>query len=283
MGVFKTAVTAAFSAICIIGTANADLILSNTFSNQSLSEEGYKLAKAVFLPDAGDDFGWGDRQLNKDYNQGDNCKHYPLSSCPARGTCSPCPFNRSKQRLIKCDTNFQVSGNSCIPNSCQAINKNYQTSIPTNNICAKVVELGLTCYNNCRAVNCAGYNLDCNTVGSLANVNKYEECDDCKSKLSNCSPSKCRITECTNNMKVNINGTACILKDDTCPPNYFKSCNYGTTGNPEYTERGTACYQCQAKVLTCTERGLQDMDVCYINGGTNYGPLSAWTPANMGL
>lgn len=281
MGVFKTAVSVALFAICIAGNAQAEGQLNSV--NIRLNPDGsYKLAKAVFLPEAGDGLGFAGRDLDSDHNQGDNCAAYTLNSCPAHGSCTNCPFNYRKKKLNKCDANWKVSGNSCVPNSCQAINSAYKTTIPTNNICSKTTEYGLTCYKDCRSISCGGYNIDCDTARSAANVSSYEECADCKSANASCSPSKCKITGCSNNMKVNANGTACILKDDTCPNNYFKSCEYGTTGSPEYTERGTACYQCKPRVLTCAERGLENMDICYIIGGTNYGPLSAWTPANMG-
>lgn len=46
---------------------------------------------------------------------------------------------------------------------------------------------------------------------------------------------------------VNSNASGCVEKDDTCPTGYYKTCETSTTGDPEYTEKGTACYQCKPK------------------------------------
>lgn len=46
-------------------------------------------AKATFLPDLTDsETGFSSITNNNNYNTGDNCNNYPLSSCPTKASCS---------------------------------------------------------------------------------------------------------------------------------------------------------------------------------------------------
>ena len=88
-----------------------------------------------------------------------------------------------------------------------------------------------------------------------ANGIAYQSCPDCPASTSSssttvysCTTRKCKITSCPSTQKLNSAGTACINKDDTCPTNYYKSCETGTQGEPKYTEAGTACYQCKPNI-----------------------------------
>lgn len=212
-------------------------------------------AKITFLPDMGDDLGFSDRgTIDKNYNQGSNCNAYSLTSCPTNATCKKCPFGK-KYIITGCSLYYKPINNTCQISDCRAFGSGYITSVPTNNVCTDKKTTGtLSCYNGCRSSNCSGYNVDCATASTLANVTQTETCPDCKdSNLSNCTTKMCKITQCGNNMKVNANQTACIEKDDTCPNNYFKSCSTGTMGDPQYTERGSACWQCKPNIQTCAQ------------------------------
>lgn len=223
--------------------------------NLSQTAASYQIAKSVFLPDTKDDLGFSGRDSSSgDYNRGDPCLNYPINgSCPDHGRCSKCP-TANKWRLDSCASGYNISGNTCVPANCSVINSGYKDEIPADNICTQTTESGLTCYKDCKSVSCSGYTLDCSTVSGLSYVSAYKECPDCQNANSNCSPRKCKITECSNNKKVNDAGTACVDKDDTCPNGYYKSCETGTQGDPEYTEAGTACYQCKPQTpATCAE------------------------------
>ena len=248
--------------------ANSDIeSLNPTLTSHSLElrpHNSFQLARATFLPDTKDDLGFSGRNTGGgDYGQGDVCKDYTLSQCPANGTCTPCPTNPNKKKLTGCDSGYKISGNTCVAATCSAIDSSYKSFIPSNSYCTKVSKNGLTCYKDCKNISCSGYNLSCPS-GMLSNTYvsngiTYQACPDCPilrtlnlTTVYNCT-SKCKISQCPDKQKLNDAGTACVAKDDNCPNGYYKSCETGieTTVTPKYTEAGTACYQCKAKTPAC--------------------------------
>ena len=243
-----TLVLTCFNGLDARAAGNAATLAAHNISTQelALSPHAYKIAKATFLPDTYDDLGLSGRYNTKyDFNK-ENCDAYKLSSCPANANCTTCPFNKRKFKLNSCNNGFTLSNNICKASSCQAINASYQSNIPTNKVCTKTTEGGLTCYNDCRAISCSGYSLNCDTF-NVANSSGKAVCPDCEKADANCSPKLCKVASCMDGYKIAENGTTCVALDDTCPNGYYKSCETSTVGEPKYTEKGTACYQCKAK------------------------------------
>lgn len=235
------------------------------------SPKTFYLAKSTFLPETYDDLGLSEYKRSKyDYNQGNNCVGYALSSCPDNGLCSRCPFNGSLLRLTHCKSGFSKKDNACIPNNCYAINSTYKEAIPADSICIKTVQYSLTCYKDCRPVNCSDYPLSC--ADTIPNSISLQPCPDCADANANCTASKCKISKCLDGYKIADNGKECILLDDTCSNGYYKDCQTGTTGEPQFTEKGTACYKCQAR--TCSN-GSYNLNIYWCNSA-----LKCLLPAN---
>ena len=235
------------------------------------SHRAFKIAKSTFLPETYEDLGLSEFKRSKyDYNQGDNCAGYLLSACPKNGHCSYCPFNHQLFRLISCKAGFSKTDTSCIPNSCAAANPSYTDSVPDDYICSKILPYNLTCYQDCRPVNCSEYPLACSAT--IPNSVSLTPCPDCSLPNAKCSASKCKISKCLDGYKVSENQRECILLDDTCPNGYYKDCQTGTTGEPQFTEKGTACYKCQAR--TCAN-GSYNLNIYWCNGA-----LKCLLPAN---
>ncbi len=203
----------------------------------------FQVAKATFLPELKDsENGWSGSSISNSANKGNNCSGYELTSCPAHGSCSSCPFDRRYKRLISCANGYTRKGNSCKAASCSAIG--YRSDIPANQICTKINEDDLTCYKDCRAVSCSRYMASC--INKPAHATTVSKCPDCKNTAnSNCGDNVCMVGACETNYKLNGDMTGCILKDDTCPDGYFKTCETGTLGYPKFTELGSSCYQCK--------------------------------------
>lgn len=250
---FRLATALLFCGIALLCTTNGwakGLLPDVSFS--SFPQDSYQLAKATFLPDVTDsELGFPDNKLPGDVNL-KNCDGYSTGTCPTKAICERCPFDGSKIKIIGCASNWTLSGTSCIPNSCTAISSSYKDNIPDNNICTNFVEYTKTCYKNCRAVSCSGYKVSC--TNKPEHATSVEKCPDCKNSAnSKCGDNVCKVTECESSYKVNADSTGCIMKDDTCPSGYNKTCETGTQGDPEYTELGTACYQCKPKIETCAQ------------------------------
>ena len=224
------------------------------------SPDAFKLAKSTFLPETYDDLGLSGRHNTKyDFNKND-CSAYPLSSCPSNGKCTKCPVGAG-WKLDSCNSGYTKTGDTCTKKAefCVENATTFKNRIPDDYFCTKVTNNPncsnnpLTncdkCYTSCYKINCSGYPLDCKTINKAAlHIATTEICSSCRnSTTSNCTKTYCKITECESGYKANAAGTACIEKDDTCPNGYYKSCETGTQGSPEYTEKGTACYQCKPK------------------------------------
>ena len=261
-----------------LAAGNSAPLASHNFFTPELkpSPDSFKLAKSTFLPETYDDLGLSGRHNTKyDFNKND-CSAYSLSSCPKGATCSKCPFG-NRYKLNSCQDGWRISGNSCIAASCSALNSNYKSAIPDNQICTKVTEGGLTCYKDCRAVACDGYKINCDNGVSGSNITSSALCPDCMNDNAKCSPKLCKITACATNYKTNADNTACVEKDDTCPNGYYKTCETSTIGDPKYTERGTACYQCKPN--------KQQWEICAEKINTSYpgyGILTSTTIPNQG-
>ena len=130
---------------------------------------------------------------------------------------------------------------------------------------------------SCRNISCGSYPVNCpaEMTGDTYTANgiAYQSCPDCPASTSSssttvysCTTRKCKITSCPSTQKLNSAGTACINKDDTCPTNYYKSCETGTQGEPKYTEAGTACYQCKPniKISDCAALKQAIEKACYL-------------------
>ncbi len=259
MSSLKKALLWAVSVIFVATTSYAGEIghipiSSNTHTFPHIAElkpapDSYQLAKMTFLPELTDsETGWGGNSISNSANKGDNCRGYALTSCPANATCSSCPFDRRYKKLISCPSGYTKTETGCKASSCQAIG--YRSDIPVNNICTKFNDSGLTCYKDCRSVSCSGYSLNCDTF-NVANSSAKATCPDCENANANCSPKLCKVSSCMSGYKIADNGTTCAPLDDNCPTNYYKSCETGTQGDPKYTEKGTACWQCKPPEVKC--------------------------------
>lgn len=249
---FRGACTFLCSCCVMLSTNNgwAKVSLPNSDVISTLPQGSYQVAKVTFLPDLVDsEFGFSGNELDDDKNQ-DNCKGYQLDSCPEKAFCQRCPFDATKFKILGCATGYYLLNDTCSAGSCSGIDSSYSDTIPNNNICTKFTEGGKTCYKDCQAISCEGYTASCTNKPEHAVT--VEKCPDCKdASNSKCNDNVCKVTECDENYKVNADGTGCVLKDDTCPENYYKSCESGTQGEPQYTEMGTACYQCKTSSETC--------------------------------
>ena len=225
--------------------------------NSALPSESFQIAKATFLPNLKDsEIGFSDNELDGDYNS-KKCRGYDATSCPAGAVCKRCPFDYTKVKIIRCGDGWAKNGDICTPASCSAINSKYIDSVPKGKICTAVTEYNKLCYKDCRDVSCEGYTLDCDDLP--ANAESMTTCKDCTSANANCESNMCKISQCADGYKIANNGTACVALDDTCPEGYYKECETGFEGSPQYTEKGTACYQCKAN----TESNL--MPILYAN------------------
>ena len=211
-----------------------------------IASPAYQVAGLKFLPEITDsEVSWSGNSISNSANKGNNCGGYTLTSCPANGTCSSCPFDRRYKRLISCANGYTKTETGCKASSCSAIG--YESSIPDNKICTKISDSGLTCYKDCRAVSCSGYTLNCDTF-NVANSASKAACPDCESANAKCSPKLCKVSSCMSGYKIADNGTTCVALDDNCPTNYYKTCETSVIGDPVYTEAKTPCYQCKPKI-----------------------------------
>lgn len=224
------------------GAANYNLNVSTI--NES-STGAYQVAGLQFLPDFTDsEFGWHGSTITNDYSSGNSCDDYDLSECPDNASCTKCAFGK-KFKMNGCLSGYKQSGTTCTPMSCDKIDATYKSEVPENQVCSVVSGISISCYKGCNNISCSNYSIS--SCPSNANCSRCPDCETTDSKKGSCSPDKYKVISCKSaTQKVNAGATACIDKDDTCPSGYFKSCETGTQGNPEYTEKGTACYQCKA-------------------------------------
>ena len=158
----------------------------------------------------------------------------------------------------------------CTYSNCEALG--YSSTHASDKKCAKYSPSdSLTCYAGCTSISCSGYTLNKSPMPSHAKT--MVQCPDC-SRLAyaniktvegivvkqittpNCGLKYYKISACEDGYKVNSSGTQCL--SDTCPKNYNKECETGTQGTPQYTEYGTACYQCKAPGSRCVELGYNN-------------------------
>lgn len=222
-------------------TSDTSLDLSSTLRS---GEDSYQIAASVFLPEALDeDYSFSGSKLEESHETSlEKCNGFDLSSCPAHAICLKCSFD-NKYKFSSCQTNYKKSGTSCVAKSCSEINSAYRADVPSNQICSIVSTPVSTCYQSCRNIDFSAYPLDICPSG--ASCKDHPDCTSTSTQKANCTVVKKKITGCPSSQKINAAGTACIAKDDTCPANYYKTCDTGTQGDPKYTELGTACYQCK--------------------------------------
>ncbi len=158
----------------------------------------------------------------------------------------------------------------CTYSNCEALG--YSSTHASDKRCVKYSPGdSLTCYAGCTSISCSGYTLNKSPMPSHAKT--MVQCPDC-SRLAyaniktvegivvkqittpNCGLKYYKISACEDGYKVNSSGTQCL--SDTCPNGYNKECETGTQGTPQYTEYGTACYQCKAPGSRCVELGYNN-------------------------
>lgn len=217
-------------------------------------DNSYNIAASVFLPDVADSIGFaGSKTESSHETSSENCNGFSLSPCPTHAKCLKCSF-ANKYKITGCDTNYKLSGNSCIAKTCSEINSLYKAEVPVNQLCTIIGN----CYSSCKNIDFSGYPL--NSCPAGANCATHPDCNTTSTAKGNCSPAKKKITSCASStQKINSAGTDCINKDDTCPNNYFKTCATGTIGSPQYTELGSACYQCKAANAAIADILFSDM------------------------
>ena len=235
------------------------------------TEASFQLAKTTFLPDYED----GDLVYEDDITPPQKtesyCDGYTLSSCPENALCEVCLQNSSLFKFSGCLYGYRQLGTNCIPASCAVLG--YESSIETGKICSPVEEYGLECYKDCRSVNCSGYTLDC--ASKPEHALELVKCPDCNNSYAKCGNNVCKISKCDAGYKISADGTSCIALDDSCPENYYKECETGTTGEPVYTESGAVCYQC----LPDKPAGIGD--ILYSDMTTSTEIISGKTPIGV--
>ena len=322
-----------WSKLCLVALASIFTISAtqaqsskNNFSLEIPPVEGYQLAKAQFLPDLeGSEWGYNTHELSggKLKIDTDSCSGYTLSACPANGTCSRCPTNSSKLRLVSCASPYRVNDNRtacrqatcadygykdvpatnevcsyvnvpisstlsklCVENceqkvTCSQLHRTYLSALPFKQLCLKLSikysDLqSLICYSDCQDYSRALMNFPLNCSSKPAHVSNFEKDSACagtlirkvwptlpskgtitsQSDAINCGSNYCRIRACEDGYKISSNGKKCL--SDTCPSGYYKECETGTQGDPQYTEYGTACYRCKAPGSRCVELGYNN-------------------------
>ena len=245
-----------------LATDFAAPLASHNFFTPELkpSPDSFKLAKSTWLPDSYDDLGLSGHDNTKyDFNKND-CSQYTLSSCPQNGKCTKCPVGTG-WKLDSCDTGYTKMGDTCTKKAefCVENATTFKNRIPNDYYCDNL-EIDPKCsgsncdkcFTSCRKINCDNYPLDCNSINkTVLHIAETAICTDCRVSTSNCIKNYCKIIRCIDGYKIAENGSSCIALDDTCPNGYYKSCETGTQGTPEYTEKGTACYQCKANTIEC--------------------------------
>lgn len=227
-----------------------NLLFFSAFSILLMTENSF--AASHFLPNYEDHLA-SYRSTELDFSTGktDECADYPIAKCPKFGSCSKCSFG-NLFRLDKCLGGYKIANNFCIAQDCNLINSAYRADVPSDQVCIIAETNGVTCYRNCQAINCAAYPLT--LCPNNANCSTCPDCTNSASTKGNCSVPSLKISSCKNaNQKINANATACVDKDDACPMSYYKTCDTGIepSATIEYTELGTACYQCKAR--TCSD------------------------------
>lgn len=200
------------------------------------------------------------------------CIDYNLFACPIKGECVSCANDNRRYKLISCESGYIKNGNFCLKKTCGNFGSNYADKVSYGQVCEEVQLEGITCYHNCRDINCVGYTLECETMPEHA-LN-LEKCKDCQNTSSQCGKYVCKISKCEDGYKIASNGTECLPLDDTCPEGYYKECETGieTTIEPVITEAGNECYQCRPKIQQCPI-GQWNLDTYWCNGA-----LRCWLP-----
>jgi len=86
-----------------------------TYVGETTHSEPVAIYKECNCPDGEE---WKDNACVKV----ENCAGYPLTVCPSGGTCSPCPSDNAKLKLVSCDESkgWTKSGNTCVAKPCPA-------------------------------------------------------------------------------------------------------------------------------------------------------------------
>ena len=289
-------------------SVNSDMSMVSFTVSLDNPDHMQQFAKSTFLPDRFDDLGLADYSLfDANYNSA-NCDMYPHSSCPTGSRCETCPFNVRKYRVLSCTDPYILSSGTCV---CPA----KVSLVYTNDRCTKYC--GSTCIaKSCSpSTNQSGCTNGTKSCDNGCGANTRQCCVPCTNKVTSKPANssytyascydgttkqiqtgwKCvsgyhqKDTECEqdcisnncsgyplSNKPDNADFSECTIKATNCTTSGTKykinSCNSG------YKLSGNNCV-----LKTCEDDGLYSSTACYISGGTNYGPLSYWTKANMGL
>ncbi len=291
----------------------SDRVEHNTSISVSLNpvSNSYQIAKATFLPDRYDDLGLSNYDtLHDDYNS-TNCDDYTQTSCPSVGRCERCPFNAKLYKVLACVAPYLLSDGDCVCPPAKPL-------VCTNDKCTKYC--GSTCIEKtCTPTPSVDVNKCTNGTQKCDNgccSNTRDCCKPCSHKITSKPENSHYITEkCVDDDGSHDINTAwecnsgyhekngacekdCISNNcsgypHSNPPSNatYSSCtitatNCSTDGvrykvdscNDGYKLSGDSCV-----LKTCEDDGLYSATACYNADGKNYGPLSYWTKANMGL
>ena len=168
----------------LVGNAAAGIIATSPTSHniftQSLKPipKAYQIAKSTFLPDSFDDLGLSGHENTKyDYNKGDQCAGYPLSACPAGGSCMRCPFNHKRYRITSCKSPYIKGDETCVcPAAKPLICKNDKCTQYCGSTC-----IAKSCSPTPDQTNCTNGTRACDN-GCCANTGKC--CVPCANKIT---------------------------------------------------------------------------------------------------
>lgn len=229
-------------------SANFSGINSDVFNPQSFQNAGsYQLSGIKFLPETYDDLGYSGRTYdnnNKAPTPSNNCDAYPLSACPANGTCKKCPWG-SKYSLTSCQKNFVLSGSTCKAKTCKEIDSTYLEDIPANNSCTSVAEGSKTCYKDCK--DCTSFALtSCPDKANCGQCGTKYKIDSCRDGLTvypdaGCYPANCDDYPISYNSVGGNFASICSAYDTCWIPGMTKSVAKCTACNSDSTLQNNTC------------------------------------------
>ena len=293
MSVLCLTLSTAYPAAAVQNADSLTPTFVTSHSTELRPDNSFLLARATFLPDTKDDLGFSGRDTGgADINRGDPCKGYTLFSCPTHGKCSSCMINTNKKKLDSCSSPYLVSGNSCV---CpQTVSLTYANDKCTQYCDGKCIKK--TCDKTPNQTGCTNGSKACDDgCGGTAR----QCCVPCTDKItskpanSNYTYSTCVDGEGSHQIQT---GWACISGYHTKDSGCEKDCNatncsgYALTSCPA----NAVCDKCTRTALNCStdgtyykitgcQNGMYLLEGCYKNDGKNYGPVSYWTKANLGL
>ena len=218
-----------------------------------------------------------------------DCSDYPLTDCnDNRGTVEKCKTDATKCKYTECKNGFSSDSSGNCVCSGSGVSES-STSCKCNAGEGWTPKSGD--YAPCKASGCGNFstNPNCGTDETSYDAgikSGGKICYGCKSTYQ-CSVYYSDKSECT------PSGIGWSLVDDGTTDKDGKKCqkcscsatDHTLTAKPDATTTNftTGCNS-KYKFISCkTDAGYYSQEACYETGGVNYGPLSYWTAANMGL